>query len=137
MKLIFNIKRKEFRGWSGEQLSIVRLKDGGFDINICGPYGSTGVLLDEGEGLVVADAILGICAIPSCGHHDDKNNASLKIGNTSGETLSVQYTNDGEPYREGVRIALAVEEKWDLSESIDFDHYEARNIAQYLKDKDQ
>lgn len=132
MKLLLEINRKEFRSWSGQQLTIERVEEGGFKLVMQGQDSSIGALVDQDEAAKIATTVLEIVSIGSHKAVTLKMDMSLKLENPAGESLVIQYVNDGEPFREGVRIALAVDQRWDLGESLDFEQYEARSIASFL-----
>lgn len=133
MKLIMGIEHKEFRSWSGGRLDIVKLRGEGFQIFIHSEGTTLGVQVDQNEAFKISKQMIDLCA--GCSHRGEKPkiSASLRLENAIGETLVVQYVNDGEPFREGVRLALAVKDRWDLGETLDFEHHEAKGIASFLQ----
>lgn len=137
MKLLMGIQRKEFRSWSGGRLDIVKLGGEGFQIFIHSEGVTLGVQVDQDEASKIAEQMTEICALCSHRGFEAKSHTSLQLENALGETLAVQYTNDGEPFREGVRLALAVKDRWDLGDSLDFEQYEAKEIARFLKQVEQ
>lgn len=58
--------------------------------------------------------------------------SSVKISGDDGCFIQAQYTNDGDPFREGVRITMGVEEQWNDQITIDLDSYEALNLARAI-----
>jgi len=134
MKLLTGIERKEFRGWSGGRLDIVKLSGEGFQIFIHSEGDTLGVQVDQDEASKIADQMIALCALCSQRGSPETGRTSLQLANPLGETLVVQYVNDGEPFREGVRLALAAKDRWDLGDSLDFEQYEAKEIARFLKE---
>ena len=134
MKLLTGIERKEFRGWSGGRLDIVKLSGEGFQIFLHSEGDTLGVQIDQDEASKIADQMIALCALCSQRGSLETGRTYLQLANALGETLVVQYVNDGEPFREGVRLSLAVQDRWELGKSLDFEQYEAKEIARFLKE---
>ncbi|MDT8925517.1 hypothetical protein RBE51_22290 [Pseudomonas taiwanensis] len=137
MKLLTGIQHKEFRGWSGGRLDIVKLGAGGFQLFIHSEGTTLGVEVGQDEASKIARQMLDICAFSAQRGALQQARSALLLENSLGETLAVQYVNDGEPFREGVRFALAVKDRWELGEHLDFEHYEAKDIASFLLQVEQ
>lgn len=58
-----------------------------------------------------------------------KTQASIKVTGEDGCFILAQHTTDGEPYREGVRITIGVEEQWNDQIAIDLESYQALSFA--------
>ena len=58
-----------------------------------------------------------------------KSQSTIKVSGEGGCFIQAQYTNDGDPYREGVRITIGVEEQWQDQISLDLDAYGAAGLA--------
>ncbi|AYG48186.1 hypothetical protein DV532_28375 (plasmid) [Pseudomonas sp. Leaf58] len=137
MKLLMGVHRKEFRAWSGGRLDIVKSSGDCFQFFIHSEGATLGVEVGQDEASQIAQQMLDICAFSGQRSALDQLRSSLHLENSLGETLVVQYVNDGEPFREGVRLALAVKGRWDLGESLDFEHHEAKGIASFLQHVEQ
>lgn len=58
-----------------------------------------------------------------------KTQASIKVTGEGGCFILAQHNTDGEPYREGVRITMGVEEQWNDQIAVDLESYEALSFA--------
>jgi hypothetical protein len=133
MKLTYELTRKTFRGWSGAQLIVSPVPQAGFFIEIAECDEVAQAEVSQEEASLIAEKIATVCSLDrSIGYHERQNTRTKLIGE-AGQSLSVGYVNDGEPFREGIRIAFDVEEQWELSRYIDLEQYEARELAKFLR----
>ena len=133
MKLTYELTRKTFRGWSGAQLIVSPVPQAGFLIEIAEGDEVAQAEVSQEEASLIAEKIATVCSLDrSIGYHERQNTRTKLIGE-EGQSLSVGYVNDGEPFREGIRIAFDVEEQWELSRYIDLEQYEARELAKFLR----
>lgn len=133
MKLTYELTRKTFRGWSGAQLIVSPLPQAGFLIEISECDQVAQAEVTQEEAALIAEKVEIICSLDRSVDYYERQNTRTKLIGENGQSLSVGYVNDGEPYREGVRIAFDVEEQWDLSRCIDLEQYEARDLAKFLR----
>lgn len=54
-----------------------------------------------------------------------KTQASITVTGEGGCFIQAQYTNSGDPYREGVRVTIGVEEQWNDQIAIDLESHRA------------
>lgn len=133
MKLTYELTRKTFRGWSGAQLIVSPVPQAGFLIEIAECDEVAQAEVTQEEAALIAEKVETICSQDRAVDYYQRQNTRTKLIGEEGQSLSVGYVNDGEPFREGVRIAFDVEEQWDLSRYIDLEQYEARELAKFLR----
>lgn len=133
MKLTYELTRKTFRGWSGAQLIVSPVPQAGFLIEIAECDEVAQAEVTQEEAALIAEKVETICSLDRAVDYYQRQNTRTKLIGEEGQSLSVGYVNDGEPFREGVRIAFDVEEQWDLSRYIDLEQYEARELAKFLR----
>lgn len=133
MKLTYELIHKTFRGWSGAQLIVSPVPQAGFLIEIAEGDEVAQAEVTQEEASLIAEKIETVCSLDRSVSYYDRQNTRLKLVGEEGQSLSVGYVNDGEPFREGIRIAFDVEEQWELSRYIDLEQYEARELAKFLR----
>jgi hypothetical protein len=133
MKLTYELTRKTFRGWSGAQLIVSPVPLAGFLIEIAEGDEVAQAEVTQEEASRIAEKVETICSLDRAVDYYQRQNTRTKLIGEEGQSLSVGYVNDGEPFREGIRIAFDVEEQWELSRYIDLEQYEARELAKFLR----
>jgi hypothetical protein len=133
MKLTYELTRKTFRGWSGAELIVSPVPQAGFLIEIAEGDEVAQAEVTQEEASLIAEKVETVCSLDRAVDYYQRQNTRAKLVGEDGQSLSVGYVNDGEPFREGIRIAFDVEEQWELSRYIDLEQYEARELAKFLR----
>lgn len=64
-----------------------------------------------------------------------ETSSSVKVTGEADCFIEAQQTNDGDPYREGIRFTIGVEENWQDQIIIDLEYYKAREFAKALSEQ--
>jgi hypothetical protein len=117
-------KPRVFTDWNNEGTIELSVGADGISLKVLGSYNFGVLTLGSHEATAFADGLQALAKKTS--------KASVKISGDAECFIQAQETNDGEPYRSGVRITVGVEDQWQDQVILDFDCHEASSLASAL-----
>lgn len=124
MKFAVISKPKVFKDWNQEGSIEVMVSGARISLKVVTEFSGGELSFSAQEAAELADGCKGI------GRKTARK--TTRVNGEAGCFIMAQETNDGEPYREGVRITMGVEEDWNNQVAIDLDSDTAVDLANVI-----